>query len=1350
MAAVSTTAEIPSPLNLTDRLHQGENWKSFRREWKFYELAAGIHKKQEEVRVASLLNVIGKEGMDMYDTSQWANASDALKIDKVLEKFEERCVPARNETYERYVFFKREQLSSESLDNYITALMKLSESCGFGALRESLVRDRLILGVKDDRVREKLLGKRDLDLDKAIETIKASQVTHERATEISEESSGHEDINRVSHKPPFKNKRRKTPPPKLPSPNKGPPKLKECLFCGGKHALERKLCPASGQKCKKCGKQGHFAVKCHGNSEGAKVHMVEEEFYIHSFGGQDQALVSLTVNDSASVTFQIDTGSTANILPLQDYIRATNDHSKAKIVPKDITLVMHDLSRRKALGFARMKVEHNGSKHELNFVIVDQKVTPLLGLQSSKGMGLIKIMVSSADTPINNVIEAPKQDPVVSENVTNDSVLSPFVDVFQGIGCLPGEYNIQLSKDVHPVVHPPRRVPVPKKEAMKTELDKMVAKEIITPVTEPTDWVSSVLAVPKKDGSVRICLDPKDLNTAIKRSHYPLPTVEDITTRLTNAKVFSVFDAKSGFWQVKLTEQSSFYTTFNTPFGRFRWLRMPFGISSAPEIWQRKMHEAIEGLQGVEVIADDFLVCGFGDTVDEAVKDHDQNLTAFLQRCRKLNLTLNLQKVKLRLSQVPFMGHLLTADGVVTDPNKVRAIRDMPTPTDVKSLKRFLGMVTYLAKFLPNLSSVCEPLRRLELKNTEWCWLPVHDEAVQSIKNLVCKAPVLKFYDVNQEVTIESDASLSGLGASLLQEGQPVAFASRALTPAEGRYAQIEKELLSVVFACERFDTYLFGRDVVHVKRDHQPLEAIFKKDLGSAPKRLQRMLLRLQRYNLEVKYQKGSSMVMSDPLSRAYLDEPPTQTEYCSELEAIILTEDLPISEARLMEFKEGTASDENLQTLMSVVLEGWPSTPDEVPAEVKPYFQFRDEITAQNGLLFKAERLIVPAKLRKEMMEMVHSSHLGIEGCLRRAREVFYWPRMNAELKDFILKCDICNSFKPEQHREPLMPHEIPSRPWQKVGTDMFFFDGRQYLITVDYYSSFFEVDKLDMADSRTVIAKLKMHFSRHGIPEVVISDNGPQYSSAEFAKFANDWHFQHITSSPRYPQSNGKVESAVKICENLMKKAACGKFDPYLALLDYRNTPTEIGSSPAQRLFSRRTRNLLPLSSKQLQPNTLPPQAVQDKLINSKQKQAFYYNLKGKALPELQPGQTVRMKKPKESTWTEAVCKKMIGPRSYVVVSGGQTYRRNRRQLRSVPQSDSPAIVQPAFEPLRSLPQADSPSVVKPAAEPLPVVKPSAEPPSVLKPAAEHVELASNPTVTRSGRIVKPPARFQDFTT
>ena len=184
------------------------------------------------------------------------------------------------------------------------------------------------------------------------------------------------------------------------------------------------------------------------------------------------------------------------------------------------------------------------------------------------------------------------------------------------------------------------------------------------------------------------------------------------------------------------------------------------------------MLEAIEGLQGIDVIADNFLVCGYGDMVDEAVTDHHQNLTAFLQRCLELNLTLNPQRITLHHSQVPFtfMGHFLTSDGVVTDPNKVCVIHDMPTPTDVKSLKRFLGMVTYLAKFLRKLSSVCEPVRQLEVKDAEWCWLPIHDEAVQSVKNLVCQAPVLKFCDVSREVKIECHASLSGLGTSLLQE----------------------------------------------------------------------------------------------------------------------------------------------------------------------------------------------------------------------------------------------------------------------------------------------------------------------------------------------------------------------------------------------------------------------------------------------------------------------------------------------------------------------------------------------------------------------------------------------------
>lgn len=267
--------------------------------------------------------------------------------------------------------------------------------------------------------------------------------------------------------------------------------------------------------------------------------------------------------------------------------------------------------------------------------------------------------------------------------------------------------------------------------------------------------------------------------------------------------------------------------------------------------------------------------------------------------------------------------------------------------------------------------------------------------------------------------------------------------------------------------------------------------------------------------------------------------------------------------------------------------------------------------------------------------------------------------------------------------------------------------------------------------------------MQFSRHGIPAIVISDSGPQYDSAEFTKFVKDWHFQHITSSPRNPQSNGKGESAVQICENIMKKAALRKFDPYLALLDYRNTPTEMGSSPAQRLFSRRTRNLLPLTPRLLEQATVPLMDVQQKLIASRQKQAYYYNLKGKALPEQQPGQTVRMTKPNENSWTEAVCKKMIGPRSSTVVSGNRTYRRSRRQLciRLVPptasllaSSEKPRDTNKEQQPIQcATPQGNSGEAT----------------PGPANPKTTAVPMASSPTVTRSSRTVRPLVRFQDYT-
>uniref|UniRef100_A0A1A7XSP3 Gypsy retrotransposon integrase-like protein 1 n=1 Tax=Iconisemion striatum TaxID=60296 RepID=A0A1A7XSP3_9TELE len=245
------------------------------------------------------------------------------------------------------------------------------------------------------------------------------------------------------------------------------------------------------------------------------------------------------------------------------------------------------------------------------------------------------------------------------------------------------------------------------------------------------------------------------------------------------------------------------------------------------------------------------------------------------------------------------------------------------------------------------------------------------------------------------------------------------------------------------------------------------------------------------------------------------------------------------------------------------------------------------KDELSTQYGLVFKGERVVIPEALQREVMEKLHSSHIGTEGCLRRARVCVYWHGMSNHIKNYVLKCDICRSVDAKQQKETLNSHEPTTRPWTKVGTDLFNFDGRDYLITVDYFSNFWEIDFLPDTKSSTVIRKLKAHFARQGIPDIVFSDNGPQYSSTEFANFSRKWDFKHMTSSPGYPQSNGKAESAVKTAKRLMRKAKLARQDPYLALLDHRNTPTQgLGASPAQRLLSRRTRSLLPMDERLLQ--------------------------------------------------------------------------------------------------------------------------------------------------------------------
>ena len=694
---------------------------------------------------------------------------------------------------------------------------------------------------------------------------------------------------------------------------------------------------------------------------------------------------------------------------------------------------------------------------------------------------------------------------------------------------------------------------------------------------------------------------------------------------------------------------------------------MPFGISPAPEYFQRKLDQNLEGLNGIYKIADDILFTGRGASIDEAVKDHDANLLKLLDRCRERNLKLNREKLQLKCSETPFIGHVLTPEGVKPDPRKVDAILKMERPNDVAAVRRLVGLVNYLSKFLSKLSELCEPLRRLTHKDVEWSWSAVQEEAFQSIKHAVTSAPVLRCFNSAEPVEGQGDASSSGIGFVLMQNGQPVSYSSRALTASEKNYSQIEKELLAQVFGVERNHHFVYGRRVV-LWSDHKPLETICKKPLASAPKRLQRLLMTLQQYDVEIRYKPGPEMYLADTLSRAYLpttDRSSTEKE----VERIHAIDFLANSEPQLVEIQQETAADPVLQSLTQVILKGWPEKKDDLPIELHPYFDVRDELTAQDGVLFKGLRCLIPSSLRPKIRECLHGAHTGIESCLRRAREIVYWPGMPAEIKDFISKCEVCASYKKEQPKEPLISHKIPSRPWETVGFDIFHFDNRDYLCTVDYYSSYFEIDPLKDKTASEVIHTLKRHFSRHGIPSKLMSDNGPPFNSYEFQQFASNYDMVHVTSSPHYPQSNGKVENAIKTAKSLLKKSKAARSDIYLALLEWRNTPSEgLQSSPAQRMFGRQTRTLIPTTTELLKPKIV--EDVRGKLFKRKQLQAKYYNISAKELPPLNNGEVVRVKPTDRSgRWYKARVEKQVDVRSYDVRNeDGRVFRRNRKHLRS----------------------------------------------------------------------------------
>ncbi|XP_048759452.2 uncharacterized protein K02A2.6-like [Ostrea edulis] len=1095
---------VPGPGKLSLEGNAALNFRRFVRGWNVYEVGARVKEQDATIRASILQSYLTAEVLELLETLPFEDPDHRKDADRILKVLEKHFIGVTNETYERYKFNTRSQKKGETFDAFLGAIRVLSKSCNFGMLEDSLLRDKIVCRVNKEHTRSKLLSETQLNLAKAISICKADESATQQASEISKSADTKEDsIHSINTSRNAKHSQR---------PQRGltssqhmrkeqtQRQINKCKYCGGTHAWKKEACPAYGKTCKKCKGKNHFAKNCK-QSNKAHIHGVDDEYKEPEFlishvcttnSIEMKRLCAELIVNEQSIAFQIDTGATNNLIG-KKWI------SNTPITPTSSTLVMWNGFRMDPCGECILKlVNHkNKTKYRVNFIVVD------------------------------------KDDE---------------------LGQLPGVAHFEVDPSVPPVISPVRKIAIHMKPKLKEALDTLTKKEVTSPVDRPTDWLSHLVCTTKKNGELRLCLDPEHLNKALKREHYHLSVLREMLPDIAHAKVFSTFDLRHGYWHVKLDEESSYMTTFDTPFGRYRWLRLPFGTSVSSEMFQRRLYQAIGDLDGLLNIADDVLLYGVGETKEEAVKDHDEKLAAFLKRCQAVGIRLNPKKMRLKLSQVRFMRHLVTDKGVLPDPDKVAAIRNMPAPTDLHGVHRLCGTVNFLSDFIPSLASIMEPINMPKRKHVEFIWGEPQQKAFDKIKTILSSERHLQYYDEKKPLRVQCDASQRGLGAALLQDEKPIAYASRVLTKTEANYAQIEKELLAIVFAMENFHHYTFARHVL-VQSDHKPLETIIPGPLWKSPKRLQVMKLRLQKYDITVKYHKGKEMHIADTLSRAYLSD--TANSQQNDIIDVNVVQHISVSPDRIKEIQHYTAMDETLQVLRKTIVEGWPESVKKIPSVLDRYTSYRNELSFTDGVVLRGDRIVIPQVLRKNMLKNIHSSHLGITGTRRRAAECLYWPNMNNDIKDFISQCETCRSMEVANAKMPLVPHDIPDRPWSKVGVDLFTLNNINYLIIVDYFSGYFEVDDLRDTLAITVIRKMKYHFARYGLPDIVVSDNGPQFSCLEFLNFAEEFDFRHQPSSPGNPQANGK---AVKTAKTLLKKAAVSGKDIHLALLDFRNTPTQ----------------------------------------------------------------------------------------------------------------------------------------------------------------------------------------------
>ena len=1188
MAAV--TLNPPAPLVLdVHTSQQNSQWNKFRNNLELYFIAANI--TEDKQQRALLLYLGGEELKNIYEILDPGNKATFKEAITFLDKhFTEKI----NSVYERYTFRTLTQLPNENPRSFITRLRNAVSKCNFDKYSNNqAVIDTFIERINDSKLRRRLLKESDLTIDKLLEITLESEASELQASAIENKTTQEETINNLRAQPNFKSNKEYnsysyTNSKKNESNStKNSDKIR-CYGCGRNgHIHGAKECPALGQQCNFCGGLNHFenickrkkfnkgqwnkkennfekssAFKKKFNNVLTKDDSSDEEEYLFSLNKSTDITIKI---DEMPVEFLRDSGASINIIDDNTFnkLKRSININLLPTTTKIYAYNSHEPLQLKGVFYSNTEYKGNHYLAKI-YVSANPNAGCILGRKASTELGVMKL----SDT-INSI---------ETKDSYIDNLITEYKDLFSGLGKMKDiEIKFEIDESVKPVAQKLRRVPYHVRQKVEKKIKELLDMDIIEPVTGCSEWISPIIAVPKGE-DVRIVVDMRKANTAIKRSYYPIPTLEELLTKFNGCSLFSKIDLRHGYHQIQLHEDSRSITAFVTHEGVYRYKRLVQGVNNAFTEYQYHISQIFKQEQLIENICDDILVAGRNE------QEHHQNLRRCFEILKTNNLTVNPTKCIFAVPEVTFYGHTISQKGIRPTTGKIKAVKTFSEPKNVREVHSFLGLINYLGIYINNLATITYPLRNLIKKDTKWSWGEPEKEAFEKLKSIVTSDLCISHFDHALETILITDAGKIGLGAILAQRQinnqiKVVSYASRSLTKQEMKYSQTEREALGVVWACEKFHLFIYGKPFT-ILTDHQPLKVLYSHH-GKPSPRILRWGLRLQSYIFNIEYIKGhlnpADILSIKPLQTCEQIENEME-QYINSLIAYATPKAVTLSDVI-----EHSNADESIQTIIHYLkYNNW----DEKNPLVQEYNNVKTELTYKSGILLRGTQLVIPLKLRKQVLSLIHEFHLGITKSKSLIREKCWWPKMNKEIEDLVSNCITCiavsrPNFQPMKHNTtPLL------KPWEKVHIDLCgpYPNGTYALGIIDSCSRWPEIYLIRNTSTRNITKRLKHCFSIHGYPTMIVTDNGPNLISIDMKEFCQLYGIKHHKATPYWPQANSEIERFYSVLSKFVKTTTAeGRNweDEYTDfLLIYRNTPhSTTNESPAKLLMNRSLRDKIP---------------------------------------------------------------------------------------------------------------------------------------------------------------------------